>query len=97
MVHVAHSGRAASARAAVSRFEVHADRCPQTLAKVIGTFANLDLVPREMRVRHSCGGLWIAIEADLEERAADRIAARLRALVSVSAVLLIPLPARAGV
>lgn len=85
--------RAFSARPShCARFEIHADRCAQALPRIVGAFAAQDLLPRSVQSRQSCGGLWIAIEIDLEGPRADRMAERLRAMVAVSAVVLIRYP-----
>lgn len=78
------------------RFEIHADRCPQALAKIIGILANLDLLPRDLRARQSCAGIWIAFEIEIEPARAERLAERFRALTSVVAVVLMPWPAEAA-
>ena len=89
MVQSSYAAHASNTPRTLPRFEVHADRCPQALAKIVGTFANLDLVPRNLRMRQSCGGMWLAIEIDVEPSGAERLAERLRAMVPVRGVVLI--------
>ncbi|MBO9622728.1 MAG: hypothetical protein J7500_08445 [Sphingomonas sp.] len=92
MVQSTYPAAAALRRASLPRFEVHADRCPQALAKIVGMLANLDLLPRELQARQSCGGIWIAFEVEIEPARAERLAERFRALTSVAAVVLMLYP-----
>lgn len=77
-------------RAHFPRFEVHAQRCPQVLAKIIGLLAAQNLQPAEMHFRQSAAGLWMAMELDVEPAQAERLAEKLRSFVTVEAVILVP-------
>ena len=91
MVLVARSSRGGDAtQSRYPRFEIHAARCPQILARVTGLFAAQALIPTELHFRQSCGGIWIGLHADVSPDLAERVAAKLRAMVSVDAVILIP-------
>ncbi|HVJ01414.1 MAG TPA: hypothetical protein VM662_04475 [Sphingomonas sp.] len=96
MVQSTYPAAASDARGVrLPRFEIHADRCPQALAKIIGILANLDLLPRDLRARQSCAGIWIGFEVEIEPARAERLAERFRALTSVVAVVLMSWPAEA--
>jgi len=75
------------------RFEIHADREPQTLARIVGIFAAQNLVPTELNARHSCAGMWVALHVDMDSDRAERAAEKLRALACVEAVIFVPVPA----
>lgn len=93
MVQSAHSPAAAAAcQVYSSRFEIHAERCPQLLAKIIGLFAARALMPRSLHARQSCAGQWIEIEIDVAPGQADPLAEKLRTMVGIAAVLLIVRP-----
>lgn len=95
MVHVTRSTDTARAHATrFPRFEIHADRCPQLLARIVGLFAARALSPSELHARQSCAGLWIGLHLDVDRETAERLAEKMRAIVSVDAVILIhaPLP-----
>ncbi len=93
MVHSARpSGGDATNPSAFPRFEIHADHCPQVLARIIGLFAAQGLIPTEFHARQSCGGLWACLHVDVPPAHAQRLAEKLRAMVSVHAVLLIQIP-----
>ncbi|BBE35274.1 hypothetical protein [Sphingosinicella microcystinivorans] len=74
------------------RFEIHADRCPQAFARVVDLLAARSLLPSELHARQSCTGLWIGLHLDIDRHAAERLAAKLRAIVSVDVVILIHAP-----
>lgn len=74
------------------RFEIHGRRCPQLLARVAGMLAARTLVPTELHARKSCAGLWIAFDLNVDRESAERIAEKLRAIVTVDAVMLIHVP-----
>jgi hypothetical protein len=94
MVHYARlSGSDATNPPAFPRFEIHAERCPQVLARILGLFAAQGLIPTEFHARQSCGGLWVYLHVDVPPERAERLAEKLRAMVSVDAVLLIQIPA----
>ena len=94
MVHYARlSGGDATRPSAYPRFEIHADCCPQVIARIIGLFAAQGLIPTEFHARQSCGGLWACLYVDVPPAQAQRLAEKLRAMVSVDAVLLIQIPA----
>lgn len=78
-----------SAPSRAPRFEIHADRCPQVLPRILGLFARLDLLPVDLRARQSCGGLWIRLAVEIDAASAERAAEKLRAIVGVEAVVLI--------
>jgi len=78
-----------SAPSRAPRFEIHADRCPQVLPRILGLFARLDLLPSDLRARQSCGGLWIRLAVEIDPASAERAAEKLRAIVGVEAVVLI--------
>lgn len=82
-----------SAPSCAPRFEIHADRCPQALPRILGLFARLDLLPVDLRARQSCGGLWIRLAVEIDAEGAERAAEKLRAIVGVEAVMLIHAPA----
>jgi hypothetical protein len=91
MVHAARSSVGSSAAASsFPRFEVHADRSPQVLARVIGLFAAQAIVPVELYARHSAAGLWLALHADVDPALAERLAEKMRSFVAVEAVILVP-------
>jgi hypothetical protein len=75
-----------------TRFEIHAERCPHALARVAGLLATYALLPLDLQARQSCGGLWLRFDAELDRAPAERIAERLRALVQISAVILVHPP-----
>jgi hypothetical protein len=78
-----------SAPSRAPRFEIHADRCPQVLPRILGLFARLDLLPSDLRARQSCGGLWIRLAVEIDPASAERAAEKLRAIVGIEAVVLI--------
>jgi hypothetical protein len=92
MVHACSSSATISF---TTRFEIHAERCPHALARVTGLLATYALLPQDLHARQSCGGLWLRFDAELDRAPAERIAERLRALVPVSAVILIHPPREA--
>ena len=79
-----------------TRFEIHAERCPHALARIAGLLATHALLPRDLHLRQSCGGLWLRFDAEIERAPAERIAERLRALVPISAVILVHPPCEAA-
>jgi len=95
MVHVARPFDCSSpGKCRHPRFEVHTDRCPQVVARAIGLLAARALIPTEFHMRQSCGGLWLAFHVDVDPHTAERLAEKLRAMVSVAAVILIHDPAK---
>jgi len=74
------------------RFEIHADRCPQLLARIVDIFAAGGVLPTDLHARRSVAGLWAGIEAPLTPDQAERIAQKLRATVGVAWVLVMPVP-----
>ncbi len=90
MVHSAHPiAFSYSASSPLPRIEIHAERGPQTLARIIGIFAAQNLMPADVLARQSCGGMWIGLHIDVEQRHAERLAEKLRSLVCVDAVVLV--------
>jgi hypothetical protein len=90
MVHPAHPiASSYSAASPLPRIEIHAERGPQTLARIIGIFAAQNLMPADVLARQSCGGMWIGLHIDVEQRHAERLAEKLRSLVCVDAVVLV--------
>lgn len=81
-----------SAPSRAPRFEVHADRSPQVLPRILGVFARLDLLPIDLRARRSCGGLWVELAVEIDRAGAERVAEKLRAIVGVEAAVLIHAP-----
>jgi len=75
------------------RFEIHAQRCPQVLPRILGLFARLDLLPVDLNARQSCGGLWAGFSVDVDPDGAERAAEKLRAIIGVDAVVLVHAPA----
>ncbi len=93
MVFYSHGARVDRAAASpFHRFEIHAEQAPQSICRVAGAFAAQSIIPASLAARTSCGGLWMAIEADMPIARAERLAERLRAMICVSTVLLIPAP-----
>jgi hypothetical protein len=93
MVHSAHSvARSYDGFSLLPRFEVHAEPGPQTLARIVGLFAAQNLTPADLTARQSCGGIWIALHLDVTPRHATLLAEKLRSLVCVEAVILVPAP-----
>jgi hypothetical protein len=74
----------------VSRFEIHAERCPHLFAKIAGLLANRSITPHALHMRRSAKGMWMAIEADLAEDAAEQFAEKLRGFVAIEGVIHIP-------
>jgi hypothetical protein len=74
------------------RFEIHAERCPQLLARIVGLFAAGDILPTDLHVRRSVAGLWAGIEAPLTPDQAERLAQKLRVTIGVAWVLVMQLP-----
>lgn len=79
----------APARAHSARFEIHAAACADLLARITGVVARAGLMPLRFQARRSCGGMWIALEAEIDAEPAERLADRLRGLIDVGAVVLI--------
>ena len=75
---------------AVSHFEIHAERCPHLFAKIAGILANRSVMPRNVHMRRSASGMWLAIEAEMTGGAAEQLADKLRGIVAVEAVIHIP-------
>ena len=93
MVHSAHfAGCSYSASSLLPRFEVHAELGPQTLARIVGILAAQNLTPSDLMARQSCGGMWISLHLDVAARHAGLLAEKLRSLVCVEAVILVPAP-----
>jgi hypothetical protein len=74
------------------RFEIHAEPCAEVLARVSGLLARLDLLPTDLHARRSCGGMWIGATVEGDNIRAERAAAKLRTIIGVHSVLLIPAP-----
>lgn len=70
-------------------YAVRADICPQVVIRLIGYFAQQNLVPSSIRVRRWSDELAISIEQPgLDEHQAEIIAEKMRAIVSVMSVTL---------
>ncbi len=93
MVHTAYSTSCAfHAHSTLPRFEIHAESDPQTLARIVGTFAAQSLMPSDLYARQSCAGMWIGLHIHIPADHAEQMAEKLRALAFVYGVVLIPAP-----
>lgn len=74
---------------AIARFTIRASICPQVLNRVIGLFAQQDLIPDAVSMARRCGTMVIRLrQTDLDERRASILAEKMRSLVMVQAVAL---------
>lgn len=70
-------------------FDIRADRDADVPCRVLGHFARLGKTPSRVQIRAVGDELFLRIvQGDIGEHAAEVIAAKLRALVTVRAVLL---------
>jgi hypothetical protein len=74
--------------ASVSRFAIAGDACPQLALRVLGLFAQQDLLPAEVTIRCSEDALDIAIvQPALDPLRAGIIAEKMRAMIMVREVI----------
>jgi hypothetical protein len=77
-----------TAAAAAWRFAIAGDACPQLALRLLGLFAQQDLLPAEVTIRHSDEGLDIAIvQSALDCQRAGIIADKMRAMIMVREVV----------
>ena len=74
------------------RFAIAGDACPQLALRVLGLFAQQDLIPAEVTIRCDAEALDIAIvQPALDPRRADIIAEKMRAMIMVREVVDAPM------
>lgn len=74
---------------AAARFDIVGAVCPHLLNRLTGCFAQLDLVPAEVGAAAASGEMRVHVVIDaLAPETAQRIAAKMRAMVMVTDVAL---------
>ena len=70
-----------------SEYRVLANTVPQVILRILGLFAQLDMLPRRVRMDVVDDMIWVALTVDgLTQHRAEIIAAKLRALIDTEVV-----------